>query len=102
MRIDTLDHTLQFKIKHLLEKTVQQNNFNKKIKILASKNNSSWTYHSVDCLVTVPKINKVTINSQFIIVGLPPSVQKTETIQIKLIWCLPLTFFWLSKLKYLN
>ena len=60
--MNTLYCTLQFEDKHIIVGKIQQYNHNNDIKISASKNNSSRTYQSLDLLVTLPEMNKVSRN----------------------------------------
>ena len=66
------DLSIQFDNKHLLVKTIQQNDHSNKINISASNNISYQTYHSLDWLVTVPETNKATRKIRFKMVGSPP------------------------------
>ena len=62
MYMKKIDCTLQFKNNHIIVLTIRQYDKNSKIKILASKNDSSHTYKLLDRLIIVPETNKVTGN----------------------------------------
>ena len=57
------------------------------------KTTSSRPYHSLGWINTSPEMNKVTRNSQFTRVFLPPSMLQTSFIDQTIFWCLPLTLF---------
>ena len=100
--MDTKDLALQFDSKHLIMWMIQLNAHNNNIKIIASKNYSYRPYHLLSWLVTVPETNKVTRNSLFTMVGLPPSViQKNCINQTFFLW-LPLTFVLWYEVEFFN
>ena len=59
---------------------IQQNARNNDINSSASKNNSYQPDHFLERLVTVPVMNMVTKNSQFTMVGLPPSMLQRNSV----------------------
>ena len=93
---------LQLDNKHLLVQTIQWNYCNNKINSSASQKLSSWPYHSLEWLFKVMEINKVTRNTQFTIVYLPPLMLQENCIKRTVFWCLPLTFVLWSQVKLLN
>ena len=65
MHTKILYHTLHFEDKQFLVQNIRQYNDNNETKSTSSKNDSSRPYQSLDCMVTVPEMNKVTRKSQF-------------------------------------
>ena len=98
----TLDCALQLENNSLLVQTIQQNDRNNEIKIPASKNYNYWNYSSLDWMLTVLEMNKVTRNIQFTMMYSPPKMLQTNCIHQTVFWSLSLTFFLWSEVKWLN
>ena len=92
MYMNTLDSTLQFEDRHLLVRTIIQYYHIHMIKISTSKNYSPCPYHLHDSLVTVSRMNKVAINSEFTMAGLPILMMQPNHVHQASFFCLSLDF----------
>ena len=93
MKIDTLDHALQLKNKHIIVQTIHWNDRNNDIKISASNIHSSWPYYLLYWLVIVLEMNKVTRKIKLTMVVLPFFDSVKIPIHLTLFWCLALVVF---------